>query len=155
RGGTVRIAVPKEVKKHEYRVALTPAGTHELVQRGHQVVVEAGAGTGSAIRDEEYVAAGGQNPAHCRRHVVRGRHRAQGQGTDRRGVRPAALGAGPVHLPAPGRGPGPHRGAAVGGNDLDRVRDGAVARRHTAPPGTDVRGGGPARTAGRRVLVDA
>lgn len=54
----MRIAVPKEVKKHEYRVALTPAGTHELVQRGHQVVVEAGAGTGSAIRDEEYVAAG-------------------------------------------------------------------------------------------------
>ncbi|MCP2255024.1 alanine dehydrogenase [Prauserella aidingensis] len=54
----MRIAVPKEVKKHEYRVALTPAGAHELTARGHQVFVEADAGLGSAIRDDEYVAAG-------------------------------------------------------------------------------------------------
>jgi alanine dehydrogenase len=55
---TVRIAVPREIKKHEYRVALTPAGVHELTQRGHQVFVEADAGIGSAITDEEYLAAG-------------------------------------------------------------------------------------------------
>jgi len=54
----VRIAVPREIKKHEYRVALTPAGVHELVSRGHDVFVETGAGTGSSITDEEYVAAG-------------------------------------------------------------------------------------------------
>jgi alanine dehydrogenase len=54
----VRIAVPREIKNHEYRVALTPAGAHELTQRGHDVVVEAGAGLGSAITDEEYLAAG-------------------------------------------------------------------------------------------------
>jgi alanine dehydrogenase len=54
----VRIAVPREIKNHEYRVALTPAGAHELTQRGHDVVVETGAGLGSAITDEEYLAAG-------------------------------------------------------------------------------------------------
>jgi len=54
----MRIGVPKEVKNHEYRVAITPAGVHELVARRHQVVVQAGAGLGSAITDEEYRAAG-------------------------------------------------------------------------------------------------
>ncbi|MFT7841350.1 alanine dehydrogenase [Saccharothrix sp. BKS2] len=54
----MRIAVPREIKNHEYRVALTPAGAHELTTRGHEVYVEAGAGLGSAIPDEEYLAAG-------------------------------------------------------------------------------------------------
>jgi alanine dehydrogenase len=54
----VKIAVPREIKNNEYRVALTPAGAHELSSRGHAVFVEAGAGLGSAIPDEEYLAAG-------------------------------------------------------------------------------------------------
>jgi alanine dehydrogenase len=54
----VKVGVPKEVKNHEYRVALTPVGAHELVEHGHEVYVEAGAGVGSNIPDEEYVAAG-------------------------------------------------------------------------------------------------
>jgi alanine dehydrogenase len=54
----VKIAVPREIKNHEYRVALTPAGAHELTSHGHDVFVEAGAGEGSAIPDEEYLAAG-------------------------------------------------------------------------------------------------
>jgi alanine dehydrogenase len=54
----VRIAVPREIKNHEYRVALTPAGAHELVTRGHDVFVQAGAGAGSSIPDEDYLAAG-------------------------------------------------------------------------------------------------
>ncbi len=54
----MRIAVPKEVKNHEYRVAVTPAGVHELVRHGHSVHVEAGAGEGSSITDDEYVAVG-------------------------------------------------------------------------------------------------
>ncbi|MFF5987832.1 alanine dehydrogenase [Prauserella flavalba] len=54
----MRIAVPREVKKHEYRVAVTPAGVHELTQRGHEVFIEADAGVGSAITDDEYLAAG-------------------------------------------------------------------------------------------------
>ncbi len=54
----MRIGVPSEVKNHEYRVALTPGGAHQLVDHGHQVLVESGAGTGSRIGDEEYRAAG-------------------------------------------------------------------------------------------------
>jgi alanine dehydrogenase len=54
----MKVGVPKEVKNHEYRVAITPIGVHELVQHGHEAVIEAGAGAGSQIGDEEYVAAG-------------------------------------------------------------------------------------------------
>jgi alanine dehydrogenase len=52
------IGVPTEVKNHEYRVAITPAGVHELTSRGHDVLVQAGAGAGSSIADEQYLAAG-------------------------------------------------------------------------------------------------
>ena len=54
----MRIGVAKEIKAQEYRVALTPAGARELVQRGHEVVVEAGAGLGSAFQDTDYEATG-------------------------------------------------------------------------------------------------
>ena len=54
----MKVGVPKEVKNREYRVALTPIGVHELVQHGHEVVVQKTAGEGSQIPDEEYVAAG-------------------------------------------------------------------------------------------------
>jgi alanine dehydrogenase len=54
----VKIGVPKEVKNHEYRVALTPVGAHELTQHGHEVLIQRRAGVGSQIPDEEYVAAG-------------------------------------------------------------------------------------------------
>jgi alanine dehydrogenase len=54
----VRIGVPREVKNHEYRVAITPIGVHELVAHGHEVCIEREAGEGSSIHDEEYVAAG-------------------------------------------------------------------------------------------------
>ena len=53
-----KIGVPKEVKNHEYRVAITPIGVNELVAHGHEVVVERGAGLGSQIPDAEYEAAG-------------------------------------------------------------------------------------------------
>jgi alanine dehydrogenase len=54
----VKVGVPKEVKNHEYRVAITPVGAHELTEHGHEVFVERSAGVGSQIMDEEYVAAG-------------------------------------------------------------------------------------------------
>jgi len=54
----MRIGVAREIKPQEYRVALTPAGALELVQRGHEVLVEAGAGTGSSFPDDTYRAAG-------------------------------------------------------------------------------------------------
>jgi alanine dehydrogenase len=54
----VKVGVVKEIKPDEYRVALTPAGARELVDRGHEVVVERGAGDGSSFPDGAYVAAG-------------------------------------------------------------------------------------------------
>jgi alanine dehydrogenase len=54
----VKVGIPKEIKNHEYRVAITPAGVMELVQHGHQVVIETGAGLGSSIPDADYVEAG-------------------------------------------------------------------------------------------------
>lgn len=56
----MRIAVPAEVKNHEYRVAITPVGVSELVSHGHEVFIQSGAGLGSSITDEEYVAQGAQ-----------------------------------------------------------------------------------------------
>jgi alanine dehydrogenase len=54
----MRIGVPTEIKPDEYRVALTPAGARELIQRGHEVVIETGAGEGSAFADSAYTAVG-------------------------------------------------------------------------------------------------
>ena len=56
----MRVGVPREVKNHEYRVAITPAGVHELVRQGHEVFIEQDAGTGSSIPDADFVAAGAQ-----------------------------------------------------------------------------------------------
>jgi len=58
KGCVMKVGVPKELKNHEYRVAITPAGVHELVRAGHQVFIEQDAGTGSAIPDADFVAAG-------------------------------------------------------------------------------------------------
>jgi alanine dehydrogenase len=58
RRSVVIVGVPKEIKTREYRVGMTPAGVRSLVSRGHSVLVELGAGEGSGIRDDEYVAQG-------------------------------------------------------------------------------------------------
>lgn len=54
----MKIGVPSEVKNHEYRVACTPAGVHELVRHGHRVFVQKGAGIGSSLPDADFVTAG-------------------------------------------------------------------------------------------------
>lgn len=54
------VGVPKEVKEDEYRVAMLPVGVEELVSRGHQVVVQAGAGMGSGLADHDYLQAGAE-----------------------------------------------------------------------------------------------
>lgn len=54
----MKVGVPKEIKNNEYRVAITPAGVFEFISHGHQVVIETGAGVGSSIPDEAFVAAG-------------------------------------------------------------------------------------------------
>jgi alanine dehydrogenase len=54
----MKVGVPTEIKTDEYRVSLTPAGVRELVEHGHDVIVQAGAGVGSTIPDEEFLAQG-------------------------------------------------------------------------------------------------
>ena len=54
----MKIGVPREIKNHEYRVAITPAGVMEMVRHGHEVFIEQDAGLGSSISNEEYVKAG-------------------------------------------------------------------------------------------------
>ncbi|MCG5452928.1 alanine dehydrogenase [Micromonospora sp. PSH03] len=54
----MKVGIPREVKNHEYRVAITPAGVNEFTRSGHQVFVESGAGVGSSITDEEFATAG-------------------------------------------------------------------------------------------------
>jgi alanine dehydrogenase len=54
------IAVPKEIKEQEHRVALTPSAAHQLIKHGHRVVVEAGAGAGAGFPDADYAAAGAE-----------------------------------------------------------------------------------------------
>ncbi|CCQ13477.1 Alanine dehydrogenase [Rhodococcus sp. AW25M09] len=56
----MKIGIPREIKNHEYRVAITPAGVHELVSRGHEVIIETEAGAGSSFTDSDYKAAGAQ-----------------------------------------------------------------------------------------------
>ena len=54
----MKVGVPTEIKTAEYRVAITPAGVREMSEHGHRVLVQAGAGEGSAIADSEYEAQG-------------------------------------------------------------------------------------------------
>ncbi len=54
------VGVPKEIKDHEYRVAIVPGGVKQLVRHGHKVVIQKGAGVGSGIFDEDYTAEGAQ-----------------------------------------------------------------------------------------------
>ncbi|MEW2331754.1 alanine dehydrogenase [Micromonospora chersina] len=54
----MKVGIPREVKNHEYRVAITPAGVNEFTRHGHEVFVESGAGVGSSITDDEFAAAG-------------------------------------------------------------------------------------------------
>src|SRR3954467_14326643 len=54
----MNIGVPTEIKNNENRVAITPAGVHELTSRGHEVLIQSGAGIGSGISDEQYTAVG-------------------------------------------------------------------------------------------------
>ena len=56
----MRVGIPTEIKNNEFRVAITPAGVAELVHRGHEVLIQAGAGEGSAISDADFKRAGAQ-----------------------------------------------------------------------------------------------
>jgi alanine dehydrogenase len=107
----MRVGVPTEVKESESRVAITPAGARELTTSGHEVLVQRGAGLGSALRDSDYERAGAQ--------IVPDAETAWGEADVVLKVKePIAsefglLRADPhaVHLPPSRRGAAAHRGA--------------------------------------------
>ena len=87
--GGMKVGVPTEVKTDEYRVALTPAGVRELVDAGHEVYVQSGAGRGLGDHRRAVRGAGRDDRARRRRGVRRGRADRQGQGAAARGGRAA------------------------------------------------------------------
>src|ERR1700741_1487718 len=60
RKGIMIVGVPKEIKTDEYRVAMIPVGVEELTRAGHRVLIQAGAGQGSGISDDQYTANGAE-----------------------------------------------------------------------------------------------
>ena len=99
------VGVPKEVKTDEYRVAITPAGVRELTTAGHTVYVEQGAGVGSSIPDDEFIATGAKIVADpddiwAESDMVLGVKEPVPEEYPRLGLR---NGPGPLHLPPPGR----------------------------------------------------
>ena len=76
----MKIGVPTEIKVDEYRVAMTPAGVRELVDAGHEVVVQQGAGIGSALSDEAFEKQGREDPSGCGGRLRAGGDDRQGQG---------------------------------------------------------------------------
>ena len=76
----MKVGVPTEIKTDEYRVSLTPAGARELVEHGHEVIVQSGAGEGSTIPDAEYSTQGARIAPDAASGVRGGRADPGGQG---------------------------------------------------------------------------
>ena len=81
------VGIPTEVKDNEYRVAATPEGVRELVHAGHRVVVQSGAGDGSALPDADFTSAGADVLAGRGCGLRRRGHDPQGEGAAAGGVR--------------------------------------------------------------------
>ena len=84
----MKVGVPTEIKNNEFRVAITPSGVHELSSRGHEVLVQSGAGLGSSIPDEAYSPRGARIVDDAAEVWGDARPAAQGQRAHRGGVRP-------------------------------------------------------------------
>ncbi len=147
----MKVGVPTEIKTDEYRVALTPAGVRELVEHGHEVAIQAGAGEGSAISRRRVHVPGRVDPARRGRGVRVVRHDRQGQGAAGGRGRDARAAPHALHLPAPRAGPRAHARAGRVGRDLRRLRDRRGRARAAAAAGADERGRGQDRHPGGRV----
>ena len=117
----MKIGVPKEIKTHEYRVGLTPAGVRELAMHGHQVMVEHNAAAGIGIADDAYRAAGATVVDTAAEVFADRRHDREGEGAAAGGDRAAAARAGAVHLSASRRRQGADRGADAHRRHLHRL----------------------------------
>ena len=146
----MRIGVAKEIKPQEYRVALTPAGARELVQRGHDVLVEAGAGSVAlsrtthtsvrARRSSRWTTSGGALSSCSRSRSRSPRVPAAPRGSDA------------LHVPPYRRRRAAHPRARRLRDHRDRVRDGGDRPRRAAAARADERDRGAARCPGRRAI---
>ena len=145
------VGVPKEIKIREYRVGMVPRRVKALVDAGHKVLVETGAGVGSGIPDAEYARAGAQIISSRRRGVeARGDDR-QGEGAHRARVRAHAGRADHLHLLPPRRRRSrADQGAPQEEGRRGRLRDHPARRRQPPPAPPDERGGRPHVDPGRR-----
>ena len=148
----MKVGVPTEIKKDEYRVSLTPAGVRELKEHGHDVLVQSGAGEGSTIADSRVRGSGRADPARRSGGVRRSRARAGGEGAPARGGVDAPAPAHALHVPAPGARPRADQGPRIHHRHLHRIRDGGGRQGPPAAARSDVGGGGQDRHPGRRVL---
>ena len=151
----MKVGIPREVKNHEYRVAITPAGVHELVRNGHEVCVETDAGVGSSITDDDFVAAGAKILATADDVWATGdlilkvkEPIEEEYGRMREGQTLFTY----LHLAADKP---LHRRAARPQGHRHRLRDRRAARPLAAAARPDVRGRRPAGPAGRRPHADA
>ncbi len=152
----MKVGIPREVKNHEYRVAITPAGVHEFIRNGHEVFVERSAGVGLAHPGRRIRRRRRDDPGHRGRRVgqpptwsSRSRSRSPRSTTGcarGRCCSPTCTWPRPSECTDALARPQGHR---------HRVRDGASWRTVAAAARPDVRGGRPARAAGGRVPPDA
>ena len=146
----MKVGVVTEIKADEYRVALTPAGARELALHGHEVLVERGAGTGSAFADADYEAAGATPAVDCE--DVWGEAELLLKVKEPLAEEFPRIRAGQtlftyLHLaPAPAA----DAGADGVGRDVHRLRDGRDRRPQAAAARADERGGRPAGAADGR-----
>ena len=151
----MRVGIPTEIKNNEFRVAITPAGVAELVHRGHEVLIQAGAGEGSAISDADFKRAGAQMINTADEVWAEADLLLKVKEPIEAEYKPAAQGPDAVHLSASRGVQAVHRCADGVGHHVDRVRDRADRRRRAAAAGPDERGRGPALRTGRRLPPDA
>ena len=144
----MKVGVPTEIKADEYRVALTPSGVRELVEHGHEVVVQSGAGEGSAIADADYEAQGASILADADAVFGAAEMIVKVKEPQAGGGRAPGAAAHAVHLPAPRAGPGSHAGPRRQRRHVRGLRDGGGLARAAAAVGADERGGGQDRDAG-------
>ena len=117
----MRVGIPTEIKSDEYRVAITPAGVRELCARGHEVLIQAGAGLGSALSDEQFQAQGATIVADAQAVFAGAELILKVKEPQSVGGRAAARGPDALHISAPGGRAGVGRGSAPFGRHLHRL----------------------------------
>src|SRR5213076_1263960 len=146
----MKIGVAREIKPDEYRVALTPAGGRELVQRGHDVLVETGAGEGSSFSDDVYEAVGARVVTvdevwETSELLLKVKEPIESEYRRLRWARA-------LHVSPHRRRRAARAGARGQRNRGRRVRDGRDRQRRAAAPGSDERDRRPSSGPGGRVL---